>query len=188
MCLAWPAAPSANRSGRVSPTRYKHVAGEFPGSDLFILEGDDCDVGIESTIVCVEDDRLVLLRPGAITQTMFEDVAGVNVEHPTGDAILAPGMMKSHYAPNSMVRLNCEACPADAAWLQFGKPILHDGPMINLSETSNLREAAANLYASLKELDETQSNMICVSPIPDQDLGIAINDRLQRAAAPRTNP
>ena len=180
------AAPSANRSGRISPTRYDHVTNEFSDSDLFVLLREPCEVGIESTIVSIHEDRIVLLRPGVITQTMLEEATGLPVHLPQGDIVLAPGMMKSHYAPNLPLRIDCTQCPDDAAWLQFGPSIAHHGPVKNLSAKSDLQEAAANLYAHLKALDATNASMICVSPTPLEELGIAINDRLKRAAAPRT--
>ncbi|MCB1423291.1 MAG: threonylcarbamoyl-AMP synthase [Nitratireductor sp.] len=182
------AAPSANRSGRISPTTAQHVAADFAGTDLLILDAGACEAGLESTIVKIDGNRLILLRPGVITAEEIADVAGKPVDLPDTDGkVLAPGMMKSHYAPDAQVMLDCETCPDGAAWLGFGnraKPA-NAAEGLNLSETSNLVEAAANLYAYLKQLDESGADLICVSPIPREELGIAINDRLQRAAAPR---
>jgi L-threonylcarbamoyladenylate synthase len=182
------AAPSANRSGRISPTTAKHVAEEFADTDLLIIDQGSSPVGVESTIVRVDGEMLTQLRPGAITSAEIEAVAGVPVHYPERNAgIQGPGMMTSHYAPNAAVRLNCNDCEAGEAWLNFGnRPVpTAAGVSLNLSVKSNLTEAAANLYAFLKQLDKTGASAICVAPIPEEDLGIAINDRLRRAAAPR---
>jgi L-threonylcarbamoyladenylate synthase len=183
------AAPSANRSGRISPTTAQHVAEEFAGADLLVLDGGPCREGIESTIVKVEGNALSLLRPGSITAEQLEAVSGLPVALSTGKTIEAPGMLASHYAPHAMVENNVTACPAGAALLAFGpgKNRYRSGAaaMLNLSPQGDLREAAANLYAMLKELDAGKPKLIVVEPIPNHGLGIAINDRLSRAAAPR---
>ena len=184
------AAPSANRSGRISPTTAQHVAEEFSGEDLLILDAGACEAGLESTIVKIDGNRLYLLRPGVITAEGIAEAAGRPVELPPADGkVQAPGMMKSHYAPDAQVMLDCEACPDGAAWLGFGNRVKPENAAtgLNLSETSNLVEAAANLYAYLKQLDESGASLICVSPVPQEELGIAINDRLRRAAAPRAS-
>ena len=177
------AAPSANKSGKISPTNAHYVADQFSDTDLMILDNGPCQVGLESTILKVENGKIVILRPGFITVEMIEDVAGIKPEFSTSDKIVAPGMMKSHYAPNAEVKLNCEVCDEDAALLAFGNQVANT--VFNLSKTGDLREAASNLYLGLKKLDETGIETICVSPIPNEGLGIAINDRLQRASAPR---
>lgn len=183
------AAPSANRSGRISPTTAAHVAAEFSGSDLLVLDGGPCTVGIESTIVRVEPHRLVLLRPGAVTAADLESASGLSVVGYEGKAIEAPGMMASHYAPDASVVTGVTLCPPAAALLAFGPGKNRDrsaaGSVLNLSEKGDLREAAANLYAMLKRLDATRPPLIAVEAIPDTGLGLAINDRLARAAAPR---
>jgi L-threonylcarbamoyladenylate synthase len=183
------AAPSANRSGRISPTTAQHVAEEFPGSGLLVLDGGACREGIESTIVKVEGDTLSLLRPGSITAEQLEAASGLPVALSTGKAIEAPGMMASHYAPQAMVEINVTACPAGAALLAFGpgnnRYRSGASAILNLSADGDLREAAANLYAMLKELDAGKPKLIVVEPIPNHGLGIALNDRLSRAAAPR---
>ncbi len=177
------AAPSANKSGRVSPTNAHYVANEFSDTDLMIIDNGPCKVGLESSIVSVVDDMIRILRPGAITAEMMEDATGVKPVVNQSTKIEAPGMMKSHYAPNASVKLNCKECDEDAALLAFGD---QEAEIIfNLSKTGDLREAAANLYLGLKKLDDTGAKTICVSPIPNEGLGIAINDRLQRASAPR---
>ncbi len=180
------AAPSANRSGRVSPTTAQHVREEFPASNLTIIDAGSCEVGLESTIAKVGDATIEVLRPGAITSDMIEKITGVTPSHFHGDDVIAPGMMKSHYAPNSLLELNCESCAEDTPWLQFGSvPQSSNETCLNLSPRGDLVEAAANLYGYLKELDKLGAPKICVSRIPMEGLGIAINDRLERASAPR---
>lgn len=184
------AAPSANRSGRISPTSATHVEGEFTNSDLLIVDDGPCSVGLESTILKIDGDVLTLLRTGGISKQQIEQVAEMPVLLPEENAsiankILAPGMMTSHYAPNAQVQLNCETGKVDAAWLGFGPHNLKAKHCLNLSETGDLIEAGSNLYAHMKALDKTGCKTICVAPIPMRDLGIAINDRLKRAAAPR---
>ena len=181
------AAPSANRSGRVSPTTAQHVAEEFPDSDLLIIDNGPCPVGLESTILKVTgENTIVELRPGAITIDMVEGVTGIVPDVQATGKIEAPGMMKSHYAPNAGVQLNCRHLDGSETVLAFGNQERPDGlEIFNLSPTGDLREAAANLYFGLKSLDETGADIICVEPIPSEGLGLAINDRLQRAATPR---
>ncbi len=179
------AAPSANRSGKVSPTAAVHAQEQFPDQDLLILDAGPCAVGLESTILKVMDERIIILRHGAITAEMVEAATGIVPELPASEKIEAPGMMKSHYAPSANLFMNCDECPENAAWLQFGNANHTDRPHLNLSKSGDLLEAAANLYGHLIELDRTGLPTICVSPIPMTGLGIAINDRLARAAAPR---
>lgn len=184
------AAPSANRSGRISPTSATHVASEFEGSDLLIVDDGPCEVGLESTILKIDGKILTLLRSGGISKQQIEQIAGLSVLLPdenlnVADKILAPGMMRSHYAPDAKVKLNCKSCDDEAAWLGFGPQNVHAEHSLNLSPSSNLIEAGSNLYGFMKALDNTGSTTICVAPIPMQGLGIAINDRLSRAAAPR---
>ncbi len=182
------AAPSANRSGKISPTTAQHVRDEFQGTGLLVLDAGSCDIGLESTIVKVEDGVPILLRPGMVTKEMITESCGMAPGFPRGEKIEAPGMMKSHYAPNATVVMDCKTCPQKVAKLNFGESDTIDtASSLNLSPSGNLREAAANLYAYLSKLDETGLRTICVSPIPDEGLGIAINDRLRRAAAPRKN-
>lgn len=181
------AAPSANRSGRISPTRADHVAAEFHDTNLLVLDGGPCERGLESTIVKVEGNRIVVLRPGSITAAMIKAETGVMPEDYAGGGIVAPGMMTSHYAPDATVILNCKSPPETGAWLQFGETVATKLPHRNLSVSGSLTEAAANLYGHLKELDAMNAGTIFVSPIPLGGIGIAINDRLRRAAAPRHN-
>lgn len=178
------AAPSANRSGKISPTTAQHVTNEFP--DLTVVDNGACTVGLESTIVKIDDGSLTLLRPGAITSEMIAEVTGALPEAYSSGKIEAPGMMKSHYAPNAKVHLNITSFSSTSAILGFGDVENHNNqPIYNLSKNEDLREAAANLYAGLKTLDESGAQLIEVSPIPNEGLGVAINDRLNRAAAPR---
>lgn len=184
------AAPSANRSGRISPTSAPHVAEEFSRSDLLILDEGPCIIGLESTIVKVDGDQLILFRPGAISIQMLEKASSCRVTLANTDAdIEAPGMMASHYAPDAVVKLNCTQIEAGAAWLGFGPDIVKENAIAsrNLSSSGDLVEAASNLYGYLKEIDTSGAKTICVAPIPESGLGIAINDRLRRAAAPRND-
>ncbi|WP_138379164.1 L-threonylcarbamoyladenylate synthase [Luteithermobacter gelatinilyticus] len=186
------AAPSANRSGRVSPTTAKHVEEELDDRVAMILDGGPCDEGIESTIVQVSGQEVRLLRPGSVSPREIEMVAGLPVKAVTAaDTPTAPGQLKSHYAPRAKLRLNATHVLPDEALLAFGRNIPHTagpdtaGAVRNLSPSGSLKEAAANLFAMLRELDSMNVETIAVSPIPSQGLGLAINDRLQRAAAPR---
>jgi L-threonylcarbamoyladenylate synthase len=187
------AAPSANRSGRVSPTTAQHVADDLGDRIGLILDGGRCRVGVESTILAVNDTHLRLLRPGGIPVEMIEKAAGMRVERAPaqseGDAIVAPGMLASHYAPDTMLRLNAlEARPGEAV-IRFGGIALkaedQAKAIMDLSPSGDLREAAANLFDLLKQADATGATGIAVAPVPGHGLGEAINDRLNRAAAPR---
>jgi L-threonylcarbamoyladenylate synthase len=173
------AAPSANRSGHVSPTRAAHAEDLGDGVDL-ILDGGACTWGLESTIVAFSaDGRMRLLRLGAIPAEVIEAEIGPLERVTLGDAIEAPGMLARHYAPRARLRLNAEQPRADEVFISFGP-----GPN-TLSATGDLTEATANLYALLRELDAAGAPAIAVAPIPDTGLGAAINDRLRRAAQGR---
>jgi L-threonylcarbamoyladenylate synthase len=175
------AAPSANASGTISATRAEHAARSLDGRIELVLDGGPTEVGIESTIVAVEANRLRLLRPGSITVEMLRDAAGVDVDVGDGSAVEAPGQMASHYAPSKPVRLDAiEAGPGEIH-IGFGT-IAGDA---NLSERGDLTQAAARLFDLLHAADATDARAIAVAPIPNQGLGAAINDRLRRAAAPR---
>ena len=178
------AAPSANPSGRLSPTTAAQVLRAFEGR-VPVLDGGPCRAGVESTIIRVEDDRLVQLRAGAIARREIARAVGVPIEAAEKDAaIAAPGMLASHYAPNALIRLNAE--PRDGeAYLAFGEAKSFAGATRNLSAIGDLHEAARNLFSMLHELDAVGVGVIAVAPIPDTGLGEAINDRLHRAAAPR---
>lgn len=173
------AAPSANRSGKVSPTTAEHVAEDF--SNLFILNGGATTIGLESTILDLTSATLLILRPGGISREELEAVIGPIQMHDSS-TIKAPGMMKSHYAPHLPLRLDALGPQPGEAFLAFGPTAQSD---LNLSITGELREAAANLFKMLRLLDQMEFKGIAVAPIPMQGLGLALNYRLQRAAAPR---
>lgn len=177
------AAPSANRSGRVSPTTAQHVRDEF-GDAVEVIDGGQCDVGIESTVVDCTGASPVVLRPGSITTTMIEEVAGAVSEAQSNGKLLSPGLLESHYAPSIKVRLNATAVTEGEALLAFGpNPPRGAAKTLNLSPSGDLLEAAANLFAFLRVLDDPAHRAIAIMPIPGEGVGEAINDRLRRAAA-----
>jgi L-threonylcarbamoyladenylate synthase len=181
------AAPSANISGRISPTEAAHVAAELGDRVALVLDGGKTTLGLESTVVGFEGGDAVLLRPGAVTRTEIEQVAGP-LRKREGADIRAPGQLASHYAPRARLRLNACDLSDGEALLAFGGHPTDSSTRhltLNLSPAGDLREAAANLFAMLRELDASGADTIAVMPIPDVDLGEAINDRLARAAAPR---
>lgn len=184
------AAPSANPSGRLSPTTAAAVRDGLAGRIALVVDGGPCAVGVESTIVKAQDGGIVLLRPGGIAAEEIAAGAGVPVVRPAAHgAVEAPGMMLSHYAPDARLRLDATDVATGEALLAFGprRAASADGAVavLNLSPAGNLREAAANLFAFLKRLDEAKPAVIAAEPIPATGLGEAINDRLRRAAAPR---
>lgn len=180
-------APSANRSGRISPTQAAHVLAELDGRIDAMLDGGACSFGLESTIVACLDGMPALLRPGGLAVEEIESVLGGPLARPEpgGARPLAPGALLSHYAPRTRLRKDAEMIEAGEAALLFGaeRPSGLEGAIavLNLSETSNLREAAANLFGFLRHLDESGAISIAVAPVPDMGLGAAINDRLRRA-------
>jgi L-threonylcarbamoyladenylate synthase len=182
------AAPSANRSGAVSPTRAEHVAESLGERVQMILDGGPCLVGVESTVLDLTAARPTLLRPGGATREAIEAVIGsiaLSDAIPSGDtAHKSPGQLESHYAPARPVRLDATSVSADEGLLAFG-PSAPEGAMLtcNLSPSGDLGEAAANLFAMLRSLDRPGIGRIAVMPIPQAGLGLAINDRLRRAAA-----
>jgi L-threonylcarbamoyladenylate synthase len=178
------AAPSANPSGRISPTTAAHVRDGLEGRIAAVLDGGPCIVGLESTIVGFEDGQAVLLRPGGVEVEDIATVTGITVGGRAGTAINAPGQLASHYAPEARLRLDAEGPEPGELWLGFG-PGPEEG--LSLSATGDLREAAARLFACLRTLDAqaTPGQVIAVARIPEEGLGRAINDRLRRAAAPR---
>lgn len=181
------AAPSANRSGAVSPTTAAHVEDSLSGRIAMILDGGPCRVGVESTVLDLSGERPVLLRPGGIAPERLEEALGCALIRPEADpdSPKSPGMLESHYAPGLPVRLGaCSPRPGEAL-LAFG-PAPEDAAL-NLSQSGDLEEAAANLFAMLRALDCPDLSGIAVMPIPDHGLGLAINDRLRRAAAPRSS-
>jgi L-threonylcarbamoyladenylate synthase len=176
------AAPSANRSGHVSPTLAEHVRHEF-GDAVAILDGGACPVGIESTVIDMSSDIPTILRPGSVTREQMEIVIGkVQVADKTS-AIKSPGMLERHYAPSRPLRLNATDVKSNEALLAFGEPIPGAAITENLSAKGDLREAAANLFGMLRKLDASDASAIAVMPVPEEGLGMAINDRLKRAAS-----
>jgi L-threonylcarbamoyladenylate synthase len=179
--------PSANPSGRISPTRAAHVAEGLGGRIAAVLDGGDCRVGVESTILATGGEGPVrLLRPGGIAADQIEGVVGPLATGGSDPARpIAPGQFASHYAPVARVRLNAAAAEDGEAYIGFGAP----GPF-TLSATGNLAEAAARLFHVLRLADAATppQGTIAVAPVPETGLGVAINDRLRRAAAPRQPP
>lgn len=180
------AAPSANRSGRLSPTTAAQVRANF-GDAVPVLDGGACDAGVESTILSLDGDRVMQLRAGALPREVLESELQRSIATASADSeISAPGMLASHYAPRAAVRMNATAPLAGEAFLAFGaEPIGWEGPLRNLSPRGDLREAARNLFSHLHALDASGAAAIAVAPVPRTGLGEAINDRLSRAAAAR---
>lgn len=177
------AAPSANPSGKLSPTDAKEVAIELGDKLDLVLDGGPCTAGIESSIVSLMPGvAATLLRPGVVTRQQIEAIIGPLIE-PAAGAITAPGQLQSHYAPRAEIRLNADHAKPGELLLGFGPSA--PAAAENLSEAGDLTEAAANLYQRLRQLDATGTEKIAVMPVPLEGLGEAINDRLQRAAAPR---
>ncbi len=196
------AAPSANMSGRLSPTEAEHVA-ESPLAErvAVILDGGECPVGLESTIIGFDGEgRAMMLRPGGVGreeieaalgqplapgQAEAEQAAAGQARGKAGETPSAPGQLKSHYAPRARLRLDARQPREGEMFLAFGPDAPRGVPGLNLSPSGDLREAAANLFAYLRILDDTGVDTIAVAPVPGEGLGEAINDRLRRAAAPR---
>ena len=178
-------APSANRSGHVSPTSAQHVLADLRGRIDMVIDGGPCAVGVESTIVaCLGEPAL--LRPGGVARADIERMLGgtlATAEIVDDDAPLAPGMLASHYAPKARLRLNADTARTGEALLGFGAA---PGATLNLSPRGDLVEAAANLFSHLRALDAGGAKAIAVMTVPHEGLGEAINDRLARAAAPKT--
>ena len=171
-------APSANRSGRPSPTTFADAVEETGFAARAAIDGGPCAVGVESTVVSVLDGRVALLRPGSVTREEIEAVVGPLDRD--GEGHRSPGRMALHYAPDAPVRIEVVDAQDGEILLGFG-PGAGD-PRWSLSPTGDLREAAANLFRLLREADRERPSGIAVSPIPAQGLGEAINDRLRRAA------
>ena len=172
-------APSANRSGRPSPTTFDDAMEETGQSVGAAVDGGPCAVGVESTVVSVLDGRVTLLRPGSVTREEIEAVVGLLAEE-AGQGHRSPGRLALHYAPDAPVRIKADAAKEGEVLLGFGPGV---GELRwSLSSTGDLREAAANLFRLLREADRTRPVGIAVSPIPHEGLGEAINDRLRRAA------
>jgi L-threonylcarbamoyladenylate synthase len=185
------AAPSANRSGRVSPTAAEHVGESFKAKRngahvALILDGGRSPIGLESTVIDLSGPKAVLLRPGGVPQEEIRRLIGPLARPGHGPA-RSPGQLKSHYAPGLKLRLNARRFEPGEALLAFGSVPRGADPaaVLNLSRSRDLAEAAANLFAMLRALDRPGFTRIAVAPIPSRGLGAAINDRLLRAAAPR---
>ena len=181
------AAPSANRSGHVSPTTADHVAAELGRRVALILDGGPCPVGLESTVLDMSGARPVLLRPGGVLlEELQAQLGSIGPAGADPSAPRSPGQLASHYAPHLPLRMNAIDARSGEALLAFGStPRAGFAEVLNLSPTGDLAEAAANLFAMLRRLDRPEFTGIAVMPIPEHGLGLAINDRLRRAAAPR---
>lgn len=176
------AAPSANRSGQISPTRAAHVIADLGDRIEAVVDGGPCAVGLESTILGVTGTPPTLLRPGGITEEALSAALNTPIAlRRETDGINAPGQTRSHYAPRAVVRLNAVEFEPGEARLGFGAVDCD----LNLSAAEDLTEAAANLFEYLHRLDASGAPVIAISPIPHLGLGVAINDRLSRAAAER---
>lgn len=183
------AAPSANRSGKLSPTLAADAMAGLSGRIAAVIDGGACTIGLESTIVAVDAAQLRLLRPGAIGADLLAEAAGAPVTAAAQDPnapVEAPGQLATHYAPEAVLRLDVTAPDPGEVWVGFGPGC--DGAALSLSDTGDLAEAAARLFATLRAADRLAAEgggRIGVAPVPDHHLGLAINDRLRRAAAPR---
>lgn len=175
-------APSANASGRISPTSAAHVRASLGDAVDMILDGGPSQVGVESTVVSFLDGPPRLLRPGGLPREEIEACLGTRLAEPAAGPLHSPGQIESHYAPRATLRLNADAPVGGEVYLGFG---IHSHGPHTLSATGNLIEAAANLFRMLHDLDAQRPRRIAVAPIPHAGLGDAINDRLNRAAAPR---
>ncbi|MHC8509802.1 MAG: L-threonylcarbamoyladenylate synthase [Rhodospirillales bacterium] len=186
LCRRPVAAPSANRSGRLSPTDATHAAAEFPDLDLPVLDAGPCPGGMESTVIGLAGDGPpLLLRPGGLTREEAESVIGpLAVPDEDGNTPASPGRLQRHYAPVTPLRINAASVAADEAWLGFGPGEPPGAPVRaeNLSPAGGTTEAAANLFRLLRALDACGAGAIAVAPVPETGLGSAVNDRLRRAA------
>ena len=181
------AAPSANRSGRISPSRAEHVMDDLGDSPhlAFVLDTGAATEGIESTVIDALGERPVILRPGSITAADIEAVTGIAplTHNAANDAVISPGQLKSHYAPRLPLKLNASTGGPETAFIGFGDASQPDaGFQFNLSPDGDLVEAAAQLYHLLRAADQSGATEIAMAPIPHVAIGIAINDRLRRAA------
>lgn len=187
------AAPSANRSGAVSPTSVHHVLDGLDGRIAAILDSGPCPVGVESTVLDLSGAEPVLLRPGGVpVEALAAHLGPIRHGAPVADptaGLVSPGMLASHYAPKLPVRLNATTVAPDEALLAFGPPLPGAGVVFRLSNRADPAEAAARLFEGLRWLDHEGGRSglrrIAVMPVPEADLGAAVNDRLRRAAAPR---
>ncbi|GBD41411.1 Threonylcarbamoyl-AMP synthase [bacterium HR39] len=178
------AAPSANRSGRTSPTTAEHVLADLAGRIELVLDAGPCEVGVESTVVDLsEPDRALLLRPGGLPRAEIEAVIGPLEGRRPGEPVRSPGLVGRHYAPSKPVRLDVREVAPDEGLLAFGEDVPPGAKVtLNLSPAGDLAEAARSPFAMLRELDRADVRAIAVVPIPGEGLGEAIRDRLRRAA------
>jgi L-threonylcarbamoyladenylate synthase len=179
------AAPSANASGKLSPTTPLHVAESLGDEVDLILAGGKSQLGLESTVLNLVSEKPTILRHGGITKEQLEKIVGaIDVADSGTGTLLSPGMLASHYAPDLPLRLHAKSAADDEALLAFGPDMFVKGGAVrlNLSEAGDLGEAAANLFSMLRQLDQPKFRSIAVMPIPDAGLGTAINDRLKRAS------
>jgi len=180
------AAPSANPSGNLSPTNAQMVKSGFDNK-VPVLDGGACEAGLESTIIAIIGEEITQLRAGAIAKKDIEKAIGQSIKTASSESkISAPGMLKSHYAPKANLRLNVSNPNPDEAYLAFGIEPKNITIIKNLSPSSDLKQAAKNLFSFLNILDEAGAKNIAIAPIPNQGLGEAINDRLKRAATPKS--
>ena len=179
------ACPSANFSGKLTLTRFEDVLSSFSGKIDAIIDGGPCPIGLESTIINIENNNLSILRPGKITEETFLENNYILEKNKSKNKIISPGQLKSHYQPNTPLRMNVEKPNKNELLLSFG-PLPKNTTGISLSEVFDLNEAAMNLYSSLADLDElalvNNSKSIAINHIPNKGIGIAINDRLKRAS------
>ncbi len=176
-------APSANKSGRISPTTAEHVRQDYGNEAPLILDGGPCQVGVESTVLLCDEDKVAVLRYGGLAVEEIENLIGPVIRPERDeDAPHSPGQMKSHYAPRLPLRMNAIEVFDGEALLGFGEA---PNATLNLSPSEDLTEAAANLFSMMHQLDNPKYSGIAVMPIPMQGLGYAINDRLKRASFPR---
>jgi L-threonylcarbamoyladenylate synthase len=174
------AAPSANKSGGISPTRAEHALASLGGAVPMILDAGPCAAGLESTIVAVRENGWQILRPGPVTAEAIEAIAGSAAISVSNENIEAPGQLASHYAPSKPVRLNATAAEPDEWLIGFGTVSGDE----NLSASGDLAQAAAHLFDALHNADASDRLAIAVAPVPHEGIGVAINDRLARAATP----
>lgn len=176
-------APSANRSGGLSPTTAEHVRQSLKDSAQLVLDGGPCHIGVESTVVSFLGDTPTVLRPGGLSGDVLQEALGAQLDvRPNQARPHSPGQLESHYAPRARLRLAAKRPAEHEVYLGFG---LYDHGPFNLSRSGDPVEAAANLFRMLHDIDATGASIIAVAPIPTSGLGEAINDRLRRAAAPR---
>lgn len=175
------AAPSANRSGAISPTTADHVARSLGDAVPLILDGGPCEKGIESTIAAVDNGDYRILRPGPVTPEQLQAIAGKPAATTISGKIEAPGQLLSHYAPAKPLRLEAQTARPDEYHIGFG-PVAGNR---NLSASSDLAEAASLLFAALHHAEASEKPKIAVAPVPDTGIGLALNDRLRRAASPK---